>query len=426
MHLKANKKSILKLVGCCFFILISSVASACLCLPTRDYKLDRVAYALNDYNKYDYYNGFQPSILRLHQNSKTDGYDNRSERYDDIFEQFYYNSFVKSLRQFATNDIFDEVLETKLNVFCQKTYLCRNSELANGGHYVDYGIFASYFGDELFENRPSEDPRSHAYYPYNDCVTFAYISDVFADSLIEFYKETEPESGINSYQDLIFKKPVLPIRAQKKNSDGSFIEYHINVSINNILYSDKRHANRITELYGASFALVDLYSYGRKTREWVDLVCEMDLKADPFGIKNVLQSLEYFEYNPTNTNYTFYKYNYSEKIYRLEKTIGSSYVSSFSGNISTTLFYCVSLVFIASFFALNFLFIRNDYTLRIITIICYGCILTIFGLITIFTYFYPLWSITPLTALIGGLIIVLLKRRRKDVKGGLDCFEINI
>lgn len=425
MRFALNKKNISKTLISILYIFATSFMLAFLCLPTRDYKLDRVACSLNDYNSHDYYNGFQSPILRLHQDSK-DGSTNRSERYDDIFEQFYYNSFVKHLRQFATNDITDELLNKKINVFCQKTYMCRNTELSDGGHYVDYGVFASYYGDNIYEKRPDGDPRTHGYFPYTGCVTFAYISDAFADSLIEHYKNVEPEIEIKNYEDLIFKKPVLPIVAAKENNDGTVTEYQINVSINNVLYREKRHAYRISELYGDTFALIDLYSYGKKTREWADLACEMELKADPFGTKNVFQGLEYFGYNPNNSQYKFYKYDYSSNSYYIDSEIAEKYLESYNNNISNVLFYCLLFIVIFIFSIFNLFIIRKDKVLRNMAIAGYLLTAILFGVIVSFTYFYPLWSLAPVSLIVVGILINLFKGKTNVQEGGIDYFEIRI
>ena len=423
MKLKCNLKQALKLIGSVLFVCIVSVSSAFLCVPTRDYKLDRVAYFLNNYNEKDYYNGFQPSILKLYQKSKDDGADNRSSRYDDIFNQFYYNSFVLHFRQYATNEIHDEIIGSQIMTYCQSTYLCRNQELNGGGHYVDFGIFASYFGDDFFQKRPQGDPRSHGYYPYNNCVTFAYISDAYADSLISYYQETEPEAEINTYTDLIFKKPVLPIVALKKLKDGTTKEYRINVSINNILYSNKRHAGRISELYGKTFALIDLWSYGKKTRDFADIACEMDLKADPYGTKNVIQGLESLGYTADNTKYNFYKYNYSSKSYYLDSLVNKMYLDSYNGNISSALFYCLSILLVSAFYAFNFFVIRKNNTLRLLAILSYLFMLSIFGVVVSFTYFYMKWSFVPLLALVGGIIIDIPKRKTNREQ---ECIDVQI
>ncbi len=426
MKSKFNFRQILKLLSSILFVSIISVSSAFLCVPTRDYKLDRVAYSLNDYNKKDYYNGFQPSILKLYQESKDKVADNRSERYDDIFNQFYYNSFVMHFRQYATNEIYDEIIGSQIMAYCQSTYLCRNQELNGGGHYVDFGIFASYFGDDFFQNRPQGDPRSHSYYPYNDCVTFGYISDAYADSLISYYQENEPAAEINTYADLIFKKPVLPIVALEKLKDGTTKEYRINVSINNILYSNKRHAGRISELYGKSFALIDLWSYGRKTRDFADIACEMDLKVDPYGTKNVIQGLELMGYTADNTQYNFYKYNYSSKSYSLDYSINKMYLNSYNGNVSVALFYCLSLLFVIAFYAFNYFIIRKDNKLRLFSILSYLLTLSIFGIVVSFTYFYMKWSFVPLLSLAGGIIINVSKKRKKNLKKEQDYIDVQI
>ena len=420
---KVKKHSIVIVALSCLFLVASSFGVGCLCLPTRDYKLDRVAYALNDYNRHDYYNGFQPSILRLHQQSPS-GSDNRSELYNDIFEEYYYNSLVQHFRQYATNDIRDELINTKINVYCQRTYLCRNNELSGGGHYVDFGIFASYYGDQLFNDRPEGDPRSHAYYPYTGCYTFAYISDSFADSLISYYQEVEPESNITNYIDLIFKKPVLPIVAIKVNKDGTTQEYRINVSINNILYTKKREAYRISNLYGTNFALIDLYSYGKKTREWADLSCEMDLKADPFGTKNVINGLERFGYSFENTVFEFYKYDYSGNSYYLDRNVGQMYLDSFYNNVSISIFYVFSFLIVLTFFVINILYIGKDRQAGLIAIFSYLFIGLIFGTVASFCYFYPLWTLAPSIMIVGGTIINLIKR--KKVKGDGTYVEIYV
>ena len=426
MRFKLQKRSIIKIIASCMYIFASSIILALSCISVRDYKLDRIAYELNDYNKRDYYNGFNSPILKIHQESKESGSSNRSERYDDVFDQFYYNSFVKHLRQYATNDIHDELIASNIKVFCQRTYFCRNAELPDGGHYVDYGIFSSYYGDKLFESRPLGDPRSHAYFPYTDCVTFAYISDSLADSLIAYYNKTEPEAGINNYIDLIFKRPVLPITALKEKPDGTTEEYKLNVSINNILYGTRRHAYRISELYGDSFALIDLYSYGKKTRVWADLACELDLKVDPFGTKNVLQGLEYFGYNPDNTTYEFYKYNYKEGSYQFDKNVTEMYKSSFKSNISNVLFYCLLIIFVGAFFILDFMFIRNDEEVRKLVGLSFIVVGVIFGVITCITYFYPLWAIGPMIMICGGIIINFIKKRKSVGLMEDKYFEINI
>lgn len=393
MKLLRISKSYIKVAASLFFIFATSISAAFLCNPIRDYKLDKLAYSLNDYNKYDYYNDFVNPILRIHQKSSDPKQENRYELYNDAFEEYYYNSFPQCIRQVANNNF--EIYDTKVKMFCQKSYTVSNNYLPDGGHYIDYGLFSAYYADDILG------PRKYLFERYG-CASFVYISDKFADLLLERY-------GINSYEELIRDERycVLPLY-----EDGTL---KCNVCINNIIYSSKRDAWRVKQLYGDYFALMNISKFN-KSKYFADVSLEFDIKVDPFGTKKLLNGLKEYGYDVESTTYDFYTFDRSQNKYILNEKITIDY-KNIESDSTSVFFICFIFISIGLFILMiwSFRFSKKE---KILFWISLGISSLIFGIITSVLYFYVMWSILPiiliLIAFIETGIFDLLKEKKID------------
>lgn len=300
---------------------------------------------------------------------------------NSLFNYYYYNPSVGECRYLFSNSFKDEG-ESSLTFFTQQTFLISNDLLPDGGHYIDYGMFASYYADDILGTRGYLQPRF-------DCDSFVFVSDDYADTLLTKY-------GLSSYEELIQDERycVLPLVV-----DGS---REIRVSINNVLYSEKRHGVRVKELYPYFGLMYD----SSRAKEWSHLAFEADLKANPYVIKGVLDSVKQAGFDSSNSTVSFFekesengKYTSSDRLSTGFEAIGTSekdlLLNVFSGIIT-----------VLDVLGLFYFFDKcKSGQIRIYGLLFLVAAFLVFGLCTAFLDIYPLFSIVPILSLLTSFIM---------------------
>ena len=349
---------------CVFFF--ASVFASLSCFGTKEFKLDRMAYQINNYNQSTILDeDFKSTIVNVksHENDKN---------FFDMLRYFYYNSLNRATRVQVSNKVTCNNMD--LHLVTQDTYSIRTEEEPGGGYYIDKGLYYSYYSNELLGN------RQYLSYRFG-CETFVFISDVFADKLIDYYGISSLE---NAYELLITEKEYAVIDLV---IDGNKT---VKVCINNIVYSTKRQAPRTLELYG-DFAL---FCYRRDFIGTIDFEFEVDLKDNPYCIKQTIKSIEAFEYNSQNSDFTFKSFDKQTQKYKVDDKLTNRF-KSISEKFDWIFYLIFSLMIIAGIALLIILAKFGDGSSAIVLITC-SSLFIIYGLLATFIYNYPLFSLSPI------------------------------
>ena len=271
-------------------------------------------------------------------------------------------------------------------------------EKATGYEVVDFGLYASYYLEEVLGNRGRFG---------NNCDSFVFISDTFADKLIELY-------GINSedpYRTLIQEEEyyVLPLTT----GGGDTIKF----CINNILYSDSRSASRTYDLYG-DFAL---FYYNGKVSPYLQLEFEIDLKDSPYSIKKTINDMEQLGYRTDNYLISFKQFDNKAGFYTMSEILNNSYLSLQSKKTIDVLtgvgifgIIMFSILFLY-FFSRKRKISKSEKRIIFIIDLFFS---VVFGVIVTFIYNYPWFSIGFLVQLIFTVILF-----RKELVNGEIFFN---
>ena len=369
---------------CAVFTVLSIGAMS----QTADYKMDEFSSDLYD-KKQLQLDSYAPPILQIKKQTQP-GEDSGNPSYYDLFHAFYYNSLVYGVRYCFDNSIRDDE-NRPIQCFTQSTFDIDNSFLPEGGHYVDYGIFSSYFGDEFLGYKGHLATRFGA-------DSFAYISDTYADKLLSKY-------GIESYEELITNEKYCLLDLTVDNAITS------KLCINNILYSDKRGGPRARDLYG-DFALV---FNSAAVGEWASFDFEIDLKANSYSIQTVLSDVEALGYNPENASFSFLIYDEFAGQYSPRPALAERYrtLRESRGVVFLVLFW-ISVVLALGGCSLFYLMV-HDRTIRAISLVSVIALFVIYGLVCNFVYSYYLFSIIPL-----GFLLLSFCFCWKEVKRACD------
>lgn len=372
--------------------IIFSVISVFSIRITESYKLEKFSSTI--YKQTQKNDSYECKILNVKKNKAR--YDNDTDViYKDAFNQFYYNKIVADTRLIIDDVVRVESTETNIKLFTQDTFSISNDFLPEGGHYVDYGMFSSYYADDILGRRKYLFERF-------GCDSFVYISDTFANKLLEKY-------GISSYEELIRNEQYAVLEV-KINDTGRF-----KFSINNILYSDKRHAKRASELYG-DFALV--YET-QKLKKVLNTSIEFDLKSNPYCVKQTITQIKSLGYNLNNSQFNFGKFNKETMSFEIDRQTNSKFIDSQKFNNSSGItFFCI--VFLFNFIAQIILsvFLKNKKR-RILSLLVFLTIFSIYCLVlqiletNLFVFVMPLLTFVE--------ILILFRKEAKYVFEFVFC-----
>lgn len=409
-------KKHLNIIICVASFLVFSFCSALISTTLSDFGYDRLAYNINDYNSSTMRDkSFHPTIINIVE--KEENTDNKNA-FDNALSYFYYNQANGNIRNQVIQDVKFGEMPIKLET--QPTFSIKKSEKVSPGYYIDYGLYSSYYMDEILGN------RGYLSFRY-DCDSFIFISDTFADKLIEFYGIDTEEP----YKTLIEKESycVLPLTT----SDGNTIKF----CINNILYTNARSARRTYELYG-DFAL---FYYRGKISPSLQLEFEIDFKDSPYSIKKTLKDMEQLGYRVDNYNFSFKRFDEKTGFYVFSDLLTKSYLALQNGESKDALTIVGVLgVIVISFLSLFFISKERKLTQkekRIIFIIDLICSLA-FGIVVTFIYNYTWFSVGMLAQLVFTFVLFrkelinvqVFFNQRESVQNGLwknkQFYEIKI
>lgn len=366
-------------------LIVSSLLSCLICSHTTDYKLDYIACHINDIRKQAIGDeGFESSIFNVGSQFKNN--------YNDLLNNFSSSSFTKSTRIVASDTL--NYLDYELNLITQDTFSIQKSKAPEGGYRLDRESYNTYFSDEILGDRQYMSIR------YN-CDSFIFVSDIFADKLIAYYGI----DGDAPYETLIKKEEycVLPLSSGNKT---------IKFCINNIVFSSIRGGVRAKEVYG-DFAI--FYRGGKASA--IETSFEVDLKDNPYCIKQVFKSTNLLGYNCDNSTFKIITKEKDSKSYIYNEYLTNLYCSAWASNdvvLYVSLFIFAFFSVVAFCFSLGFKRCKN----RISFISC--CVLFLsFGILSVFIDVYPLFSLLPTI-----LIVVLVLAYLQEIKSAFKKFFI--
>jgi len=382
---------ILKLCTMPLCYITLSVLSCFVVGKTSNYDLDRIAYQINDYNKIspDYVSGKYP-FLKLSALEEKE----KSQQFNSLYKSTYYDQDNNGIRQYVDSKcIFKqegyESISISMNT--QQTFSIRPTKESDGGYYLDFGLFYTYYSDDILGPGGYHSTRF-------GCDSFIYISDYFADVLVERY---HLESEQDPYKALIQNEDTAKISILIDETIHSFC-------INNILYSDKRTAPRVA-YFNPYFTL--FYQYPGRFND-VKFAFDIDLKKSPYCMTTTFKKITALGYTTQKYNHMFYSYNSANNSYYLNAQVTEDFLKVDSANdlifygIFIGVIVCGTLLF---YFLIEKKKFDQGYVFPMLLIIL--CFLIIASTITTFIYTYMLFYVSPLYFFMVYLIL-----RWEDIK----------
>lgn len=374
-----KKRNMLRILVDVFIFLLLSFSSAFLVTFSTDYKLDRVAYSLNNYNAHCYTDSdYQPSILKVVPDNQMAPYE-----FEKLFSATYYTDLNDGIREININNgLFNEF---SIHLETQFTFSIEKDISKYGGYRLDYGLYHTYYSDDILG------PRGYLEARY-DSESFIFISDSLADKLVDFYGII----GDEPYAQLITNKDYCLLPLTINDTNHTFC-------INNIVYTSLRQAPRTKELYG-DFAL---FCYNNKIKDDIYLRYEMDLKDNPFCIKSMLSTIDSAGFNYNNSLIEFDTFNYKQNQYERNIEVERSYRSV--EKTDSTFFnltpYIFSFIGIALLLIINHFYSTDNYHTNIVSLIIIATMFFLYGMLSNFVYIYPQFSIVPISVLVSYFVI---------------------
>lgn len=366
-------------------ILLFSFLSNFILTYTNDYKLDYFTSSLFDFNNSN-------SVIMNIKKKDTES-SNVVSSYNTLFNSYHYNLNVKEIRFLLDNSAKNN--EDSIKLYTQSTFSISTTELDGGGYYVDNGIFASYYSDDILGNRGYLSRRF-------GCDSFIFISDNYADQLLKKY-------NIDSYEELITNEKFAVLSLEiDDNKTATFC-------INNILYSTKRHGVRAEELYNY-FGLI--YNVG-PIMSWSKLSIDFDLKPNSYHTNKILKEINKLGYDSDNSIFTFYRSNKDTNVYNPSLASNEQFLNLFHSNDTKyiVLYWSCILASICSLFLIYHFLLRSKkyklYSLGLILL----CLLILSCVVSSLPYCYSFWSLSWILSFVSCIIICW-----KDLLNGVKYF----
>lgn len=396
------KKKILKNSSIIGFIIFALGSLLCGVLSSflTDYKLDYFSYSCVNYNSEVLADdSFEPTIL----NVKKDFATNERKEYSDLYKYFYYNFMIGTCREKIDNSTsfdFSDSSSYLTQLLTQPTFSIESEEKNDGGYYLDFGLYYTYYSDEILGEINYLLPRFN-------CNSFIFISDVLANELIDYYDIGDAD---DPYAELIANEEyaILPLTI-----DGTATS--IKFSINNILYSDRRDGERTVELYN-SFALIP---YVSEVMNNLDVSFEVDLKTNPYGNKTCIKNINNLGYTISNSSFSVSLFDKSTSKYVINSDLSSDLMNVWNNSNDILLYVLLIMTMLIGlginfyFNYFNYNFGRKDAILYLVQILLF----VVYGIISSFIYIYPLFSLFPILYLLSFYIF-----KRKEITNEIKKF----
>lgn len=401
MKNKSFKKTALKyipLVTSVLFMILACTIS----LFGDSYAVDSFCFDIHNYNTVQ--NDNNPTVLNIEKVNQ-----DKPELYSGIYSNYKYNRTINGIRMMIGNNVetnYNGYL-TKPSFFFQNTSSIANELDKYNTYSVDDGLFSSYFSpDELGNNYRSN----------RGCKCFAYISDTLAYKLI--HKNDNVLGDYSSEKDDFLQlingeDHVLSLKVDNEE---------ISCSINSVLYSKVRSANRVNQLYG-DFILIFNFQFYNVFRTSV----EFDLKQGMYANRNLINTLRTLGIYSGDYRYLISTYDSKTNSYLSNIHLTNQAVSIMvsSPNKSLDVFYWLFTLLIIPSYLLFGYFEKTKVKKFAGAVIL--TIFLIFNLVTNFTYVYYAFT-PPIIVFVIVSIISMFKWWNPENKNAQNAsyFEIGI
>lgn len=387
-------KSLFKILTSVFVFAISVVGSNFLLSQTSTCKIDQVVNKLNDTNKHDYYNDFQKIKVRM----------TKKDISNTMICKLYNSTLIKLTQQRFAIDVYS-VVSTKtsakdldITLFSQPTFSVTENKDKYGGYTLDWKEYTTYYGYKDMEKLEMVNPRF-------DADGFVFISDTYADKLLEKY-------NLTSYDDLMFKEEynILPIINDETGEEIT------RLSINNIIYSKYIYGPITLNLYN-DFGIA---TFGKNQYDQPKLKYSLDfsLKADAYGNAKAFKLLAKDGFNFENCDFDIQVYDYQNKEYVVNTQIADELKNAFDSKLDV-LFFILGFALFVGLVVVSFLFLKkvlSDKEQFIFELVILG-MFTVYGLVLNFVNVPWILSVVPILStisiavLVRGIVSKLLKKQ---------------
>lgn len=379
---KHNNQNTYLLLFLFLFVIFSVLQGVTLSFTTSFY-LDKLAYDISNYNV-----EFQSAINGKYPYLRIEKKVNDEKLFDDLYNEYYYDIDAKSIRQIVDNDVSllnDET--TNLTLHTQKSFSVSDTPNNYGGYRMDYGMFDAYFSSK-------ELGGSKAYLgKHFNCDSYIFITDKFANFLCEKYKLPANKDG---YLKLIKNEEYAVLKTLDRNNN------EVSFSINNIVYSNTRSAERCSQ-FNELFGIIN-YSY---VSDVFSLAFEIDLSNYAHRLTTVLKKNYKMGYTIRDYDFCFYRYNSKEKSYMFDKENSDQYLEIYQKKnsilptiISAISFIAYLIIFVLFTFKLKLRPIKN-----LLIMVFYLILLSIYSILAAYFYTYYAFSILPIVLLITFILM---------------------
>lgn len=344
---------------------------------TYFYKLDCFAYEINNINNSSQLdNDFAPSMISI---------EKEEDNYFKPFKYFYYNMLNSYVRIVSTNNVLFNN-DVSLQLTTQPTFYIKEKEMDEKAYYLDYGLFCTYFDGRNIFNGSYLSNRF-------GCDSFIFISDTFADILLDYYN-LEP----GDYLSLINEEKYAKLELTLNN------ETNISFSINNVLRSDMRSGTRFSTLY-ENFGTFWL---NKKLMDLIDLRLEIELRDNPYGIRKTIIDIKSFDFEPSNSQIGIYNFSNEDNCFKYNEILSNKIMSLLSKkNVDLVQILIVLLIYGLYFLFLFLMYKKKNNNGLINSLLCLLCFL-LYGLICQFIFTSYIFTILFLFYL--ALIFILYRK----------------
>ena len=419
--MKKNKKEIIHstnsiLLFSLILVLIFSASFLPSCLS--DYQFDYFSYSISNFNKIK---TSDEDIFPMMTISKTDEKieEDGTKLYTDLYSNFYYNDLISNIRQMLDGSFYNQVSGQKLYLLTQDVFSIQADESKDGGYRLDYGQFNTYFTyTDLFLS------KEQMLTPRFNCDSFIFISDSYADYLLDFYNLES-----KNYSQLITDEQYAALSLQSSIDDVSYT-----FSINNIIYSSSQDAPRTESLYGY-FGMIKL----NNSLSSCDVHFEAELKNSPYPVKTVLKTIDSIGYDTNNSVFSFYQYDLTQKKYLNDLKADISFQKISQQNYNDTLIYFFYVLIVLCTLISSFCFFSHRFLFRfrIYGIFVLSFAFVAFSIIANFVYIYPLSSLCSILVIIFSYGVIgkevvdafkakISRKNKTKSKQNDDLFSIEI
>ena len=358
-----------------------------------DAKLDKFVYSLINPDKVTFVENVNPPIIEITKNDEKRELD-ETVLYPKLFKEFQWNNLINGFRQTINNEVAVNVGSNSydLKLVTQSSfYVYEEIDTASNSYFMDYGHFNVYLPGNLVERHRGEPDG-----------VFMFISDTLADKIVADLNITG-ETKVEKYTKLVTNES---LSITTMDVDGA----PKHVAINNVIYTGEGFddANRVLDLY-SDFAL----TWTDRIASSLNVSFEIDLKTSSYSNKKVLKTLINTEYTAENCSYSV-KTADANGIYSASEKLSNDLSKLLTGknNVASYLFiFDVLFLTFGLCIFVNFTYQKDEKT--ILFLLTCAFFIT-YGIVSIFIYIYPLWTIVPILAL-GTLFATGFKSYREEI-----------